>query len=224
MIRPHMVILSLGLAVSSASSSLAERARMTKDQATLVVQGEVESIYRRVKQDSTDYMIFIRVETVEKGDAKPGQLVHAFCYQAVLPPGIPGAKGHSAIPKEGDEIRAYLWLRDTDNLEGLYPDWYESISSPWTLGVYMTPVHVKDKGNGLQITQLVPGGSAERAGLRPGDILFFANDRHTMEVKSLTKALAHSDGKVKLKYLERATGQDKEVEVNMTKAQSRPPG
>jgi hypothetical protein len=224
MIRPHAVILALALAAASSSSSLAERPTMTKDQATLVVQGEVESIYRRVQQDSTDYMIFIRVETVEKGDAKPGQLVHAFCYQAVLPPGIPGAKGHSAIPKEGDEIRAYLWLRDIDHLEGIYPDWYEPISSPWALGVYITPIHVVDKGNGLQITQLVPGGAAERAGLRPGDILFYANDRGTMEVRNLTKALAHSDGKVKLKYLERATGRDKDVEVNMTKAQGRPPG
>ncbi|MBV9300909.1 MAG: trypsin-like peptidase domain-containing protein [Acidobacteriaceae bacterium] len=66
--------------------------------------------------------------------------------------------------------------------------------SPRSLGVVVRPVQVKDRSIGMMILELVPGGSAERASLLPGDILVGSNGKQLRFVDDLENAIDEAPG------------------------------
>ena len=64
------------------------------------------------------------------------------------------------------------------------------------LGVVVRPVRLKNRGLGMMILELVPGGGAEAASLLPGDILAGANDAPFRYVDDLEAAIEAAPGGV----------------------------
>jgi hypothetical protein len=216
-----IAVVALALAIV-AGSARAERPPMSKKEATVIVRGEVQRIFTRKVPGQVGYLVEILVDEVERGDrVKSGDVVYAFCFQNELN-GMPGAKGHRAIPKERDDLRAYLFARDHGMLEGLYPEWFEPLKPAWTLGVYTQPGTLKED-RGLQITQLVSGGAAEKAGLRVGDLLVSGNFDTLENVPDLMKVLLHSKGTLEVRYIEGRTGAEKTATVSLTPISEKSP-
>jgi S1-C subfamily serine protease len=65
----------------------------------------------------------------------------------------------------------------------------------------------------LQITQVVPGGAAQRASLEPGDILLEANGEPTRTQQDLLRILAQSGGSLKLTIRDVRTGRLTTTEI-----------
>ena len=57
---------------------------------------------------------------------RPGDQIYIHAFQpSPENQGRPGAGGHSAIPAERGQIRAYLYPRSQGGWEGAFPDWFE---------------------------------------------------------------------------------------------------
>jgi hypothetical protein len=91
-----------------------------KAESTHIVTGVVQAIYSREVETTrygkgtleTHYLLEIEVRGVDKGSGiDKGDLVYARCWRlkkrgASGP--IPGPSGHFDLPKEGDQVRAFL--------------------------------------------------------------------------------------------------------------------
>ena len=120
----------------------AERTHEKSDDATHVVTGTAQRIYTRETKTQIQYIVEIKVNQVERpATLKPGELLSAYCFQTRKMKPIEsgtvlekakallasiGESGHSAVPKEGEQIRALTKPRH-GRLEGLYPDWFSPV-------------------------------------------------------------------------------------------------
>lgn len=117
----------------------AERRSDDRAKAPVILRGRVDSIEIRRREETDYYLIRLRVEEVERGEAvRPEDVFAVSCFRWSRPGrGKVGARGHSSIPKVGDLIRAYAWGRAPGSYpwyqettyihEGNYPDWYDLI-------------------------------------------------------------------------------------------------
>jgi len=112
------------LVALAATVARAERVPLSPEQlkaeATHVVTGVVKAVYSREVETTsygkgtleTHYLLEIEVRAVEKGSGvASGDIVYARCWRlkkhgASGP--LPGPSGHFGIPKEGDQVRAFL--------------------------------------------------------------------------------------------------------------------
>jgi hypothetical protein len=222
-------LLILIVVTSVATSSWAERPPEPKPQADLIVTGEVGKVYVNTDSANINYIVEIEVRAVEKGQGiEPGQALDARCFQRRRDaPRVPAAYGHHQVPREGDLVRAYLMRRPNGRYEGTYPNWIDPIGSGppgggapgprapsprWALGVYTQPVRLGDR-LGLQITQVAPGGAAQRVGLEAGDIIVEANGEMTRSQQDLLRAIAQSGVSLKVTIRDVRTGAMSTVEV-----------
>ena len=108
--------------------ALAERAPDDKSKADHVVTGVVEKVFSRARGRTTEHIVQLRVGKVEKGSGcKVGERFYVYCYQRkrdLL--AFADDLGHTAIPKEGDTIKAYVHRRG-GRFEGNFPDWFEAV-------------------------------------------------------------------------------------------------
>ncbi len=114
--------ITLGIMGMFGAAAFAQRAPQAKEGASIVVDGIVREVFRNPRQTQVDYVIQIEVSRSEYGrspaDPKrvqapaPGDQIYVHIFQP-LPEhqGRPGASGHSAIPAERSQIRAYLYPR-----------------------------------------------------------------------------------------------------------------
>jgi hypothetical protein len=111
------------------SAAPADRPPEPKAEATLVVTGTVGKVYANTDLENINYIVEIRIETVEKGAGfKAGDIVDVRCFQRKeSAPLVPAAHGHQDLPKEGERIRAYLNLREGNIYEGAYPSWIDRL-------------------------------------------------------------------------------------------------
>ena len=112
--------------------SQAARPTRSEADATHIVIGEVGDVYSNESDEYVGYVVRLRIESIEKGEGlKEKEFLYAFCYQRKLAmkPGLrePGSRGHSAVPKPGQRIRAVL-DRDKGIWEGIYPSWFKVLS------------------------------------------------------------------------------------------------
>jgi hypothetical protein len=223
-------LLSITLALLVlAAPSRAERPPERKEDADLVVTGRVGKVYTNTDPANVNFIVELEVQSTQKGQALPsGQILDARCFQRRRDaPRVPAAYGHHQVPREGDTIRAYLMRRPDGRYEGTYPDWTDPIESPppdgsptgpgarypyWALGVYTQPVLVGDRA-GLQITQVVAGGAAQRAGLEAGDIILEAGGEAARTQDDLLRAISRSGGTLKAMIRDVRTGRLSTVEV-----------
>jgi hypothetical protein len=89
-------------------------------EATHIVTGGVKAVYSKEVETTlygkgtveTHYLVEIEVSTVEKGKGfDKGDLVYARCWRLKKRGengNVPGPSGHSEIPKEGEQVRAFL--------------------------------------------------------------------------------------------------------------------
>ena len=112
--------ITLGIMGMSCSAVSAQRAPQTKEGASIVVDGIVREVFRSPRQTQVDYVIQIEVSRSEYGrspaDPKrvqapaPGDQIYVHVFQpSPEHQGRAGASGHSAIPTEKSQIRAYLY-------------------------------------------------------------------------------------------------------------------
>jgi hypothetical protein len=112
------------LVVLTTTTVRAERVPLSpeelKAEATHIVTGVVKAIYSREVETTsygkgtleTHYLLEIEVGGVEKGSGvRKGDIVYARCWRlkkhgASGP--VPGPSGHFGIPKEGEQVRAFL--------------------------------------------------------------------------------------------------------------------
>ncbi len=110
----------------------AERPPEQQSAADIVVTGTVEGLYQRSKGDYVNYVVELRVESVDKGkDLAKGATVYVYCFnRKPNAPQIPSASGH-AIPQEGERIKAFF--KDGQGKhEAIYPYWFEELKKPAT--------------------------------------------------------------------------------------------
>jgi hypothetical protein len=212
--RKSLFPVTLALLVFAAPSR-AERPPERKEDADLIVTGRVGKVYTNTDPANVNFIVEIEVQSTQKGQAFPsGQILDASCFQRRRDaPRVPAAYGHHQVPREGDTIRAYLMRRTDGRYEGIYPDWVDPINSApgdggppgpgarypyWTLGVYTQPVLLGDRA-GLQITQLVGGGAAQRVGLEAGDIIIEAGGEPARSQDDLLRAISRSSGTLKVR-------------------------
>jgi hypothetical protein len=112
------------LFVLTATMAQAERPALSpeeqKAEATHIVTGVVKAVYSREVETAlygkgtleTHYLLEIEVRGVEKGGGiEKGDIVYARCWRLKKhgESGLaPGPSGHSDIPKEGEQVRAFL--------------------------------------------------------------------------------------------------------------------
>jgi hypothetical protein len=112
------------LVVFATSMARAERVPLSpeelKVEATHIVTGVVKAVYSREVETTsygkgtleTHYLVEIEVRGVEKGSGVgKGDLVYARCWRLKkygASGEVPGPSGHFDIPKEGDQVRAFL--------------------------------------------------------------------------------------------------------------------
>jgi hypothetical protein len=118
----------LTIGPTAIESARAERPVQKRENADCVVTGKVMAVYLHDSEGYRQYIVEIRIEDVDKGDGlKKGDTFRAFCYQRK--DGKGGLEfdtaGHSAVPKEGQRIKAYV-NRERGHNEGVYPDWFDS--------------------------------------------------------------------------------------------------
>ena len=128
--------ITLGIMGMSCSVASAQRTPQTKEGASIVVEGIVREVFRSPRQTQVDYVIQIEVSRSEYGrspaDPKrvqapaPGDQIYVHVFQpSPEHQGRAGASGHSAIPTEKSQIRAYLYPRAQGGWEGAFPDWFD---------------------------------------------------------------------------------------------------
>ena len=96
------------------------------DKATHVVTGTVDKVFARDQGSEHQYVVQIRIDTIEKGEGceKGGYVyVYAFKRKPDQPP-QPSASGHTVIPKEGQRVRAWV-KRAKGQMEARYPNGFE---------------------------------------------------------------------------------------------------
>ena len=112
------------LLVLTATTVQAERVPLSPEQqkaeATHIVTGAAKAIYSREVETTlygkgtleTHYLLEIEVHSVEKGGGiEKGDVVYARCWRLKKHGAsglVPGPSGHFDIPKEGEQIRAFL--------------------------------------------------------------------------------------------------------------------
>jgi hypothetical protein len=226
--KPWLPI-TLAFLVYGSTPVRAERPPEPKQDADLIVTGQVGKVYTNTDATDVNYIVEIEVRSTQKGQAvQPGQILDARCFQRRRDaPRVPAAYGHHQVPREGDTIRAYLIRRPDGRYEGTYPDWIDPMgavpsdggpSAPgahypyWALGVYTQPVHLGDRA-GLQITQVARGGAAQRTSLEAGDLILEAGGEPTRTQEDLIRAISLSGGSLKLTIRDVRTGRLSTVEV-----------
>ena len=128
--------IALGIGALLCSAASAQRAPQTKEGASVVVDGIVREVFRSPRQTQVDYLIQLEVSRSEYGrspaDPKrvqapaPGDQIYIHVFQpSPENQGRPGAGGHSAVPAERGQIRAYLYPRSQGGWEGAFPEWFE---------------------------------------------------------------------------------------------------
>lgn len=124
----RLLALTVTLSVLAAPA-LAERAPDDKGKATHVVTGTVEKVYTRRDGRLTEYLVQVRVQAAEKGDGyKDGDRMYVACYRRDRSPlAIADDLGHAGVPKEGDQIKAWVHRRAGGRLEGNFPAWFEAV-------------------------------------------------------------------------------------------------
>jgi hypothetical protein len=129
----NIVIVCTLLVVSVFNAGLAHAARATqkRENADYVLSGKVIAVYSQETQGYNNYIVEIKVESVEKGDGiKKGDYFRAFCYQpsktGKLGP-FDDHHGHKIVPKEGQQVKVFVNRAGGRN-EGVYPDWVDILS------------------------------------------------------------------------------------------------
>ena len=139
--RSWMIAVAAATLAAGAARSQAQEARQSKERAALVVDGQVQGVYRAARPDRTESVVQIRVAAAGTPgasiDGRPqpsdgtrppvreGDVVYAHVFQEVG-----GDGGRSAVPPEGSWIRAYLDPRDGGGWRGASPDWFELRAAP----------------------------------------------------------------------------------------------
>ncbi len=128
--------ITLGIVGMCNVAASAQRAPQTKEGASIVVDGIVREVFRSPRQTQIDFVVQLEVSRSEYGrspaDPKrvqapaPGDQIYIHVFQ----PSSDGqrrigASGHSALPAERSEIRAYLYPRAQGGWEGAFPDWFD---------------------------------------------------------------------------------------------------
>ncbi len=114
------------------AQALAQRAAQTKEGASIIVEGAVREVFRSPRQNQVDYVVQIDVARSEYGRAPadprrvqapaPGDQIYVHVFTPV--DGFRGV-GHSSIPAERSQVRAYLYPRAQGGWEGAFPDWLD---------------------------------------------------------------------------------------------------
>ena len=109
--------------------ALAERKPERPSDANVIVWGTVEEIVRSETDENTNYEVRIRVESVERSyRAVVGKLFSVRCFQRkASAPRVPAASGHTAVPKVGQRIRAWVNRHKDGTNHGIYPDWFHIV-------------------------------------------------------------------------------------------------
>lgn len=109
--------------------ALAERKPEKSSDANVIVWGTVEEIVRSETDENTNYEVRIRIESVERSyHAVVGKLFSVRCFQRkASAPRVPAASGHTAVPKVGQRIRAWVNRRKDGANHGIYPDWFHLV-------------------------------------------------------------------------------------------------
>ena len=114
----------------------AQRDAQTKEQAVLIVDGNVREIFRSPRQTQEDYLVQIQVRRSELGRTPaqavrvlapaPGDdlYVHAFKGTAAAR----GGQGHRPLPAERSQVRVYLYPRPSGGWDVAYPEGFELTS------------------------------------------------------------------------------------------------
>ena len=107
---------------------LAEREPEKPSDAKFIVWGTVEEIVRSETDENTNYEVRIRVEHSERRYTPVGKLFSVRVFQRkASAPREPAASGHTAIPKVGQRIRAWVIRRKDGTNHGIYPDWFHTV-------------------------------------------------------------------------------------------------
>ncbi len=129
MIGKTRVLCFVFVIVVHCAPTLAERKPNTPNDAKLVVWGTVEEVVSTETDEFNKFKVKIRVENRERGYLRGGgNVVWAACFQRKpTAPKVPAESGHTAIPKQGQFIRALLLEPRRGEFEGIYPDWFHEL-------------------------------------------------------------------------------------------------
>jgi hypothetical protein len=108
------------------AQALAEREVEPAKSASHIVTGTVTTVFTHDGKENDEYLVSIRIQNIEKGDGyETGDTIFAYAYQRKADaPRVPASSGHSAVPKEGQLIKARI-KRGSGKMEALYPNWFD---------------------------------------------------------------------------------------------------
>jgi hypothetical protein len=120
----------------SGQEAVAERKPLSeeekKQEATHIVSGKVEAIYKQekpvfeagVKTVRTNFVVQLSVSAVEMGEGpKAEQRLYVHCFK--LKDAVIGKSGHNPLPEEGDQVRVFLTRSADGRYEVVYPNGFE---------------------------------------------------------------------------------------------------
>ncbi len=231
----------VGITLVLAAGRLAAQTPVSKDAASLVVEGLVRQVYRSDRDGGTDYLIEIEVQRSEgrraAGPAKaefpgPGETVYVHAYQTVDAQGRRLAQDrHVAIPEAGAKLRAYLAPREQGGWVGTYPEWFDTALQAEAdstvarrggdplddhqavdlLGMTTDPLEVQGQLT-LRVTTVERGGPAQKAGFEPGDVIIGVDGKRLTSATQIEE-LAASGKPMDLVVLDVRTGRTAQVEL-----------
>jgi S1-C subfamily serine protease len=131
--------LAAAMALVPAAATAQQRGRQPKEGASVIVDGVVREVFRSARQTQTDYLVQVEVQRSEYGrspaDSRrvqapaPGDQIYVHIHQPAEGQGRFASPGHSAIPAERSQIRAYLYANAQGGWEGALPDWFDQTST-----------------------------------------------------------------------------------------------
>jgi hypothetical protein len=101
-----------------------------REKADYVVTGVVEGVYARDQGHYHNYVVELRLDSVEKGkQLKAGTTLYVSCFRRkASAPQEPSAGGHKPPPKEGQRIKAYV--KDGKGKHpAIYSNWYDELTT-----------------------------------------------------------------------------------------------
>jgi hypothetical protein len=171
---------------------------------------------------------------------RSGDMIYALAFQRRRDaPRVPGPVGYLTLPAVHDLVGAYLYPRQGGGWQLAYPLGFEKLGRgeaspgpeptdfrpepapgivpPRRIGVMLVPVALGNR-SGLQVTEVTPGGPAQRAGLEPGDVILEADNLPVRTMVDMTAQLARAGAKLHLVIRNVRNGQLQNLDVDLASA------
>jgi len=228
---------SVVVTISAFFGAMAAAQGPARDDAPVVVDGEVRQVFRGDRPGRTDYLVLIDVMRSEgrrpwtgpNRPAMPAPGDAVYVHASAVPAAnrlAGGAAPGAAVPAEGSRVRAFLTPRSAGGWDGAFAGaaapadaaFPSNTPAPPVSRAGLTTEAVKVQGRiALRVTGVERGGVAQKAGLEVGDVIVALNGEPLTGAAQVDEAAGRGNP-FTLVVLDVRSGKAAQVEVTPTRA------